>query len=169
MRTTTRAVLLVPLLLAAPLLLAGCAPIVALDPAPDAMSPDCAKVVVSLPETVADLPSRETDAQGTGAWGEPTAVILHCGVPVPAPTSKLQCLTVSGVDWLSDDKNAPNYIFTTYGRDPAVEVVLNSDKVSGLSVLTDLSYAVTNVAATGKCLNPEDTTTLPTPSPSPTQ
>lgn len=148
------------------LLLAGCAPIVALQPAPDATDADCAKVVVSLPQTVADLPSRETDAQGTGAWGEPTEVILHCGVPVPAPTSKLDCYTVSGVDWLSDASKAPDYIFTTYGRDPAVEVVVNSDTVSGFSVLSDLSYAVTNVRSTGRCLGPEDTTKLPAPTPS---
>ncbi|CAN5317746.1 DUF3515 domain-containing protein [soil metagenome] len=153
MRTTTRAVLLAPLLLLA---LAGCAPIVALQPAPDAINPDCAKVIVNLPKTVADLPSRETDAQGTGAWGNPVAVVLHCGVPVPAPTATLPCITVSGVDWLRDSKDVENSIFTTYGRDPAVEVVVNGDAASGLSTLTDLSYAITTVPAIGKCISPED-------------
>lgn len=154
MRTTTRAALLAPLLL----LLAGCSPIVALRPAPDAINPKCAKVVVSLPATVAGLPARQTDAQGTGAWGTPTEVVMHCGVPVPDPTSTLKCVTVSDIDWLTDDKDAPNYIFTTYGRDPAVEVVLDSDKVSGLSALTDLSYAVSSIPPMGKCIAPQDTT-----------
>jgi hypothetical protein len=152
MRTTTGAALIAPLLL----MLAGCAPIVALDPAPDAINPKCAAVIVNLPETVADLPSRETDAQATAAWGTPVAVVLHCGVPVPAPTATLPCLTVSGVDWLRDDKDVTNSIYTTYGRDPAIEVVIDGDKASGLATLTDLSYAVTTVPATGKCIAPED-------------
>jgi uncharacterized protein YceK len=158
MRTTTRAALIVPLLVAVPLVLGGCAPIVALEPAKDAIYPGCAKVIVGLPETVADLASRETDAQGTAAWGTPTGVILRCGVPVPDPTSTLQCITVKGVDWLSDGKDAPNYVFTTYGRDPAVEVILDSNTVSGLSALTDLAFAVSNIAADGACIAPEDTT-----------
>ena len=128
----------------------------ALEPAPDAINVGCAKVITALPETVADLPSRETDAQGTAAWGTPTGVILHCGVPVPAPTATLPCITVSGVDWLRDDKDITNSIYTTYGRDPAVEVVIDGDKVSGLSTLTDLAFAITTVPATHACVSPED-------------
>ncbi|MCU1578482.1 MAG: hypothetical protein JWP19_686 [Rhodoglobus sp.] len=157
MRTTTRAALIAPLLLV-PLVLGGCAPIVALEPANDAINPKCAQVIVALPETVADLQSRETDAQGTAAWGTPTGVILHCGVPVPNPTSTLQCFTVKGVDWLIDGKDAPNYVFTTYGRDPAVEVIVNSDTVSGQAALTDLAFAVSNIAPERACIAPEDTT-----------
>jgi hypothetical protein len=159
MRTTTRAALIAPLLLVAvPLVLGGCAPIVALEPANDAINPKCAEVIVALPETVANLPSRETNAQGTAAWGTPTGVILRCGVPVPGPTSTLQCFTIKGVDWLSDGKDAPNYVFTTYGRDPAVEVILDSNTVSGVSALTDLSFAVGNIAPEGACIAPSDTT-----------
>ncbi len=156
MRTSTRAALTVPVL--AVLLLAGCTPIVALKPAPDAVNPACAKVIVALPDTVADLPSRETDAQATAAWGNPTGVILRCGVPVPAPTATLPCITVQGVDWLRDGTNDPNYVFTTYGRDPAVEVILNGTEVSGLSTLTDLAVAVAKTPATHECISPEDTT-----------
>ena len=156
MRTSTRAALTVPVL--AVLLLAGCTPIVALKPAPDAVNPACAKVIVALPDTVADLPSRETDAQATAAWGNPTGVILRCGVPVPAPTATLPCITVQGVDWLRDGTNDPDYVFTTYGRDPAVEVILNGTNVSGLSALTDLSFAVASIPAEHECISPEDTT-----------
>jgi hypothetical protein len=156
MRSSTRLVLTAPTL--AVLLLAGCTPIVALKPAADAVNPDCAKVIVALPETVADLPSRETDAQATAAWGNPTGVILRCGVPAPAPTATLPCITVQGVDWLRDGSNDPNFVFTTYGREPAVEVILNGTQVSGLATLTDLSAAVAKTPASRQCISPEDTT-----------
>ena len=156
MRSSTRLLLTAPAL--AVLLLAGCTPIVALKPAPDAVNPDCAKVIVAVPETVADLPSRETDAQGTAAWGNPTGVILRCGVPAPAPTAALPCITVQGVDWLRDGSKDPNFVFTTYGRDPAVEVILNGTEVSGLATLTDLSAAVATTPASRQCISPEDTT-----------
>ncbi len=139
-------------------LLVGCSPTVVLDPAADATNPDCAKVIVALPQTVAELASRETDAQATGAWGEPTGVILRCGVPVPAPTATLPCVTVDGVDWLRDDSDAPNYVFTAYGRDPAVEVILDGEQTSGFSALNDLSLAVSSIPAEGACVSPEDTT-----------
>jgi hypothetical protein len=136
------------------LLLAGCAPTVALEPADDAINPICAEVSVRLPETVAELPSRETNAQATGAWGEPVSVILRCGVPSPAPTAELPCQTVDGIDWLIDDADAPNYVFTTYGRTPAVEVIVNYDVVSGNAALTDLAPAVGRLPVEGACVTP---------------
>ena len=153
MKSAWRALALVPLALVT----VGCTPIVTLQPAKDAINPICASVIVSLRnlDTIADLPSRETDAQGTAAWGSPAAVILHCGVPVPAPTATLPCVTVDGVDWLRDDSGAPNYVFTTYGRDPAIEVVVNDEEASALSALTDLANVIVQVPATGKCLAPE--------------
>jgi hypothetical protein len=120
-------------------------------------------VIVALPETVAGLEARETNAQGTGAWGEPAGVILRCGVPAPDPTSS-ECLPVDGVDWIRDDSGDPNFVFTTYGRTPAVEVIIDSDGapdvdddgVSGLEALTDLSSAIGLLPQDGKCISPED-------------
>lgn len=162
MTTTIRALLAIPLLV----VLAGCAPVVALGPADDAKNTGCADVIVGLRnlDTVAGLPARETDAQGTAAWGTPATVILRCGVPVPDPTSTLICYTVNGVDWLADDSDDPNFVFTTYGRDPAVEVIIDSDGdpdvdddgVSGTAALGDLANAVSAIPATGKCLSAED-------------
>ena len=140
---------------AAALLLAGCSPIVALQPAVDAASPLCAEVTVRLPDTIGDLAARETNAQATGAWGEPVAVVLHCGLPAPAPTAELPCVTVEGVDWLRDDSDAPSYVFTSYGREPAVEVVVDSDIASGLDALTEISPAVAQLPVTGECITPE--------------
>lgn len=133
------------------LLLAGCAPTVPLDPAADAASPACAEVSVRLPDAIDDLAARHTNAQATGAWGEPARVILRCGVPAPGPTSTLACVTVEGVDWLRDDSDAPNYVFTTYGREPAVEVIVDSDAASGLDALTAVADAVGRLPVTGEC------------------
>ncbi|WP_022886501.1 DUF3515 family protein [Glaciibacter superstes] len=137
------------------LFLAGCAAAVPLQPAAEATDPACADVIVHLPESVGDQPERETNAQATGAWGEPAAILLHCGVEVPGPTT-LPCKSVNGIDWIEDDADAPRYRYTTYGRTPAIEVVLDSDVVSGATVLTDLANAVEYVPATGGCLGPQD-------------
>jgi len=141
-------------------LLTACAPTVPLEPAADAESPACADVVVHLPTSVADQAARETNAQGTGAWGDPSAVLMHCGVTVPGPTT-LPCLDINGIDWIEDDSQAPLYRYTTYGRDPAVEIVIDSEKVSGSTALVDLSNAVSGIPATAQCVGAEDVT-LPT-------
>lgn len=148
--------------------LSGCAPIVAMDAAKDANNPLCADVIVRLPDVIEDSAKqdkgtdpagvwlkRETDAQATGAWGNPTSVLLTCGVPVPGP-STLPCATVKGIDWLRDDQDAPNYIFTTFGRDPAVQVVVDGSRASGTAVLEALSLAVGSIPATSQCTNPLD-------------
>ncbi|PJJ63669.1 DUF3515 family protein [Compostimonas suwonensis] len=143
--------------------LTACAPTVALTAAPAANEPACASVTVALPETVAGQPSRETNAQATGAWGDPAAVLLHCGVAVPGPTTT-ECLSVNGVDWLADDTDAPSYRYTTYGRDPAVEVVVDSTVVSGTTALIDLQSAVTSIPAERACVGAQDVYT-PTDAP----
>ncbi|MDH6237530.1 DUF3515 domain-containing protein [Cryobacterium sp. CG_9.6] len=137
------------------ILLTGCAAAVPLQPAADATNPACADVVVQLPELVSDEPIRETNAQATGAWGDPSAILLHCGVTVPGPTT-LPCLTVNGIDWIEDDSDAPLYRYTTYGRDPAVELVIDSGKVSGTNTLVDLASAVSGIPATAACVGAED-------------
>ncbi|GAA2025711.1 hypothetical protein GCM10009819_05950 [Agromyces tropicus] len=139
---------------AAPLL-AACTPAVPFDPAPDATDPDCASVVVRLPDQVAGLDARETSAQGTGAWGSPAAVLLRCGVEPPGPTT-LRCVSVDDVDWIIDESDAPRYRFLTYGRTPAVEVVVDNDAVSGTTAISDLSGAVGAIPADGGCTDFED-------------
>ena len=131
---------------------AACTPAVALQPAADAASPLCAEVSVRLPPDIDDLPKRETTAQATAAWGLPTAVVLHCGVESPAPTSTLQCYTVDGVDWLVDDANDPEFRFTSYGRTPAVTVAIDNTVVAGISVLEAIAPAVGRLPVTGACL-----------------
>lgn len=140
--------------------LTGCAPTVSLEPAPDAANPGCAEVIVRLPDTVDNKPYRYTDAQGTGAWGDPAAVLLRCGVPVPGPTT-LPCVTVRGVDWIRDDADAPVFVFTTYGRDPAVEVIVDSDAASGTNSLMNLANAVGVLPKATECVDPDDVFEFP--------
>jgi Protein of unknown function (DUF3515) len=163
-------------------LLSGCAPTVSLTPAAaDATSPKCASVVVLLPQTVSTLGQRQTDTQGTGAWGTPADILLRCGVPVPDPTSSLPCVTVDGIDWLRKPDPHNVFVFTTYGRDPAVAVTINSNdvKADGNQALSDLAIAVASIPAKHRCVaptevlqdgepvNPPSTPTpaLPTPKP----
>ncbi|QJU54078.1 DUF3515 domain-containing protein [Herbiconiux sp. KACC 21604] len=169
-RSALRATALATAGLAAAALLSGCSTAVALEPAPDATDPACADVIVRLPDTAADAERRETDAQATGAWGSPASVLLRCGVEPYGPTT-LPCDNVNGVDWIRDDSEAPTYVFTTYGRTPAVQVVVDSNAVSGTSALVDLEAAVAAIPQTDACLNADDvlgTETTPTPTPTPT-
>jgi hypothetical protein len=138
--------------------LTGCAPTVALTPAASATNAKCASVVVLLPDTVSTLAQRETNAQGTGAWGEPPDIVLHCGVPVPGPNT-LPCYSVDGIDWLLKADPKGIFTFTTFGRNPAVSVTINSNnvKADGNQALNDLAIAVAEIRATHHCLAPTET------------
>ncbi|MFF2495016.1 DUF3515 domain-containing protein [Agromyces sp. NPDC058064] len=147
---------------AAALALTGCSQAVPIDPAAGASDPDCAAVVVRLPDSIAkdtgqEQRERETNAQGTGAWGSPASVLLRCGVPEPGPTTD-RCVSVNGVDWVIDESDAPNFRFTTYGRTPAVEVLVDNDVVSGTTAITELSSAVSVIPADGGCTDVDEAT-----------
>jgi hypothetical protein len=142
--------------------LTGCTQAVAYEPAADAQNTGCAEVMVRLPDTVGELGLRETNAQGVGAWGSPASVILRCGVDIPDPTSALPCVLVEDVYWLRDDVDAPNYVFTTYGREPATEVVINREVISPGSALFELVDAVGATTETSSCTEIEDSLGAPT-------
>lgn len=146
-------------------------------PAPDAKNADCASVTVRLPDAIggltdssggttdSELQQRPTNAQATGAWGNPAAVLLWCGVDAPGPTTQ-ECVEVNGVDWIIDDSAAPTYRFTTFGREPTVTVVLDNTKVSGTTAITDLSAAVSVTKEVDHCLSLSDVpTAASTPTP----
>lgn len=138
------------------LALTGCSPTVPMEPADDAASPECANIVVRLPETIDGLEKRQTSAQATAAWGSPATVLLTCGVPVPPPNT-LRCVTIGAVDWLIDDSDESRGVFTSYGRDPAVQVVVDVS-VSEVTVLNEIEEAVASNEAQGACTNPQDAT-----------
>lgn len=154
-RGLRRVAIAVGLAVAGTVTLAGCSQAVPFDAAPSATDPDCAAVVVRLPDVVAGLDERETNAQGTGAWGNPASVLLRCGVEPLGPTTD-RCVSVDGVDWVIDESDAPHYLFTTYGRTPAVEVLIDNDVVSGTTAISDLSAAVSAIPAEGGCTALED-------------
>ncbi|MFK0241383.1 DUF3515 family protein [Microbacterium sp. NPDC090281] len=122
-------------------MLTGCSTTVHLEPAADANNPACANVSVLLPDAVGDLDRLWTDAQATGAWGDPT-VVLRCGVEPPAP-SALVCTTLGGVDWLVLEQEEERQRLVTYGRDPAIEVsIRRGEQVDFQSIVDKISSSI---------------------------
>lgn len=139
--------------------LAGCTPVVSMTPAAEfANDPACADAVVRLPDAISSYAQRQTDAQGTSAWGDPTVVLFTCGVPVPR-VSELPCVEIQGIFWLREEVDA-GYAYTTYGRDPAIRVVVDPDAVGPGVVLDDLAVPVSYTGPNGlECVDLEDTVT----------
>lgn len=131
-------------------LLTACAPTVNLEAAPLANDPACAEVSVRLPDLIDTQEKRVTNAQATAAWGQPSVVILRCGLE-PIDVSTLSCVTATGVDWLVDDSESPSYRFITFGRSPATEVIVDSTAIAGVTALDALSSAIKNIEATKTC------------------
>jgi hypothetical protein len=131
-------------------LLTGCAPMVALEPAEDANNVECAEIIVRLPDELAGEQIRRVNAQSTGAWGEPVSVILRCGLE-PVEVSALPCVTAGEIDWLVDDSNAPSFRFVSFARFPATEVIIDSTKLAGVTVLEQLSSTIAILPATKRC------------------
>ncbi|MHA7278685.1 DUF3515 family protein [Arthrobacter sp. MDT2-2] len=154
-RAGTRLVPAAVLLLA----LSGCASAVDVDPADDAANARCADVMIALPPTVAENDQRETTSQATSAWGDPSKVVLRCGVTVPGPTTD-PCVTVNDVDWVVREGD-PAWTATTYGRDPAVEVLFDPDEVASSTVLVELGDAVSRIGQTRACVGLSDATPAP--------
>ena len=133
--------------LAAPVLLVGCAPTISVPPGESATHPVCASIVLATPEELGGLPRLDTDSQATTAWGEPQrAITLRCGVPALGPTTD-QCQTITtasgtAVDWVvRQEPETEDWIFTTYGRNPTVEVRVPPDVPT--APVVDLNTAVT--------------------------
>ena len=149
---TSRRLLLVAGMLVAAAGRAGCATTIHLEPADDADNPACAEVSVLLPDAVGELDRVWTDAQATGAWGDPT-VVLRCGVEPPAPSTDV-CTTIGGVDWLVLDQEEERQRLVTYGRDPAIEVIIRrGSEIDFRTVVEQLSTSIRAglAPATARC------------------
>ena len=143
--------------------LVGCARAVSVEVAPDAANPVCASVVLALPTELGGSALLTTTSQATAAWGDPAApIVLRCGVVPPGPTTQrcVQATDASGasVDWIAVEgepgaTGGALWTFTTYGRDPAVEVrvpaALTTDHST--SFLVDLTRAVTKSPSHRAC------------------
>ena len=143
---------------AATAVLAGCTPAVTVEAAGNAADPACASAMLAMPEVVGEHEQRETTSQATTAYGDPTAVIVRCGLRPPGPTIH-PCASVNGVDWLirQDEDEEQTWTATTYGRDPAVEVVFDSTAVASSTLLVDMAPAVERIPAERQCLSLQDT------------
>lgn len=136
--------------------LTACAGQVPMEPAPNANDPACADVIVRLPKTVASFEKRTTNAQSTGAWGDPAAVLLYCGIIPSGPTTDT-CVNVNGVDWIIDRTNAPLYRFEAYGRNPGLQVIVDSNLASGTEAVVALGSVVKQLPQERQCVSLEDT------------
>lgn len=148
------------MLLAGSMALTACSPVVDVTAAQDAANPACAPMMVALPDKLGDAGLRKTNSQATAAWGDPSQVILRCGVNVPGPTTD-RCVTVNDVDWVIREGD-PAWTLTTYGREPATEVLFDPNTISSATVLADLSAAAAKIPATRNCVGQEELQDLPT-------
>lgn len=139
--------------------LAACAPALDVPAAGDAANPACAPMMVALPDAIGDSSLRKTNSQATAAWGDPSLVILRCGVNAPGPTTD-RCVSVNGIDWVIKEGD-PVWTLTTFGREPATEILMDPDKISSATVLADLATAAGKVPAARNCVGQEELQNLP--------
>ncbi|WP_084126015.1 DUF3515 family protein [Demequina sp. NBRC 110054] len=128
--------------------LAGCASPYPVDPAEYAGDPDCARVMLAVPDELGGLAKRTTTSQATAAWGGDEGVIVaRCGVEPPGPTTD-ECLAVEtstvSQDWILTETDDA-WVATTFGRSPALEVTV--PKVRADEALGDLLAELSGPAA----------------------
>ncbi|GGK62762.1 DUF3515 family protein [Ornithinimicrobium pekingense] len=114
-------------------------------------SPACQAVADRWPDTVGGLQPRVTAVQsrGVAAWGDPP-VVARCGKQAPAPTTD-PCIDIDGVDWVATELD-DGTMFTTYGRSPAVEVLVPAEYDTAPLWLPAFGEAVRQVEQTlGAC------------------
>jgi len=89
----------------------------------NAADPACTAASASWPARVAGQEPTDvrTPSPAVRAWGAPS-IVARCGLEPPGP-SALDCLNVDGVDWVVEPLSDGTR-FTTYGRFPAIEVLV---------------------------------------------
>lgn len=131
---------------------------------PAAADPVCADVVLGAPPTVLDMERTETSSQGTAAWGSgEDTVVMRCGVTPPGPTTDI-CTTLADengveVDWIVREIDEETFLYTTYGREPAIDVSVPKSAAPNQpsAAALDLTQVITrNVEATDFCVGPGD-------------
>lgn len=114
--------------------------------------PGCRAAAASWPTEVSGLAPVDTTA-GTAsvrAWGDPP-IIARCGLPPLSPTTQ-ECLSVNGVDWVVSSFTDGTG-FTSYGRDPAIEVLVPSRYAPEPMVLPAFTEAAAALPTNGRqCL-----------------
>ena len=129
-----------------------------------AADPVCADSALAAPPQVLGMDRVETASQGTAAWGSgEDTVVMRCGVTPPGPTTD-QCTTLADeneieVDWVVKEIEGDTFLYTTYGREPAIDVSVPRsaapDQPSAAAL--DLTQVITrNIEATARCIGPGD-------------
>ncbi|WP_151525137.1 DUF3515 family protein [Serinicoccus kebangsaanensis] len=116
----------------------------------------CQEVAQVWPESVGPYEPRVTAVQsdGVAAWGDPP-IVARCGKAAPGPTTD-PCIDVAGVDWVATVLDDGGTMFTTYGREPALEVLVPADYDSHPLLLPPFDDAARVVPQTsGECSSPE--------------
>jgi outer membrane murein-binding lipoprotein Lpp len=129
--------------------LSGCSSIANVQAADDAGNPLCAEMMVLLPSEIADQQKRQTNSQATAVWGDPSQLVLRCGVTPPPPSTD-PCVTVNGVDWLAKE-GEKSWTLTTYGRTPATELIFDPNVTPSSTVLASLATAASKIPAQRHC------------------
>ncbi len=103
----------------------------------------CAALLADLPNVVSDAVRRDVDPDTTlaAAWGQP-AIVLRCGVPMPAAYQlDATLLDVGGVGWFAEEGQGGTF-FTSTDRQVLVEVAVPGDYAPEGFVLDDIAPVV---------------------------
>ena len=130
-------------------LLSGCSRAVPVTVPAQAADPACTAAAAAWPADVSGRTPVATDpsAPVVRAWGDP-AIVARCGVAAPAPTTD-DCLTVDDVDWVASPLSDGTR-FVTYGRAPAIEVLVPKGPVPEGSLLPAFTAAARALPTTGR-------------------
>lgn len=104
---------------------------------------------LSWPQQAAghDRVATTSDSAAVAAWGDP-AIVARCGVAAPPPTT-LACLGVDDVDWIVEPLSDGTR-FTTYGRRPAMQVLVPDAYSPEPMVLGSFTQVARRLPGTGR-------------------
>lgn len=126
------------------MLLTACAgPVEVADPTPGPATADvCAAVLAHLPKTVLDQQRREVrPGRLTAAYGDPP-ITIACGVALPeSAANDTRCFEVNGVGWFAEEGQG-GWLFTTIGREAAVQVGVPSKYAPEANALVDVAASI---------------------------
>ena len=129
-----------------------------LTPAAQATDAACVAALAKSPATVLGHARTPLSVAGAAAWGRPS-ITLRCGLPEQPPTTD-PCLTIGTVDWVVNSTGDP-IVFTTYGREPAIQVEVPAayGQSNAPAALVDLAPVATSLpTTTHRCIGLGDVT-----------
>ena len=131
----------------------ACTAPVVIDPAPYAADPQCASVMLGIPDEVGGLALEPTSSQATAVYGTSAMITVRCGVEPPGPSSE-RCVAIdtpsASQDWLVTEDDT-SWIAVSFGRSPATEVVIpkiRADQAVG-EVLAQFGSAASQADSNG--------------------